>query len=68
LFTDAGRADTFARHVLIGHGHNVASKAEVDAVMLNADAAGATIVKPADDTSGVVTQVISRPLMDTFGR
>jgi len=54
--------------VLIGHGHNVASKAEVDAVMLNADAAGATIVKPADDTSGVVTQVISRPLMDTFGR
>lgn len=32
-------------------GHNVASKAEVDAVMKQAEAAGATIVKPARDTS-----------------
>lgn len=31
-------------------GHNVASKAEVDAVMKQAAAAGATIVKPAQDT------------------
>lgn len=31
-------------------GHNVASKAEVDAVMKQATAAGATIVKPAHDT------------------
>ncbi len=31
-------------------GHNVSSKAEVDAVMEQASAAGATIVKPADDT------------------
>jgi len=31
-------------------GHNVASKAEVDAVMEQARAAGATIVKPAQDT------------------
>lgn len=31
-------------------GHNVASKAEVDAVMSQARAAGATIVKPAQDT------------------
>lgn len=31
-------------------GHNVASKAEVDAVMRQASAAGATIVKPAQDT------------------
>ena len=31
-------------------GHNVASKAEVDAVMAQASAAGATIVKPAHAT------------------
>jgi len=31
-------------------GHNVASKAEVDAVMAKAQAAGATIIKPAHDT------------------
>ena len=31
-------------------GHNVGSKAEVDAVMAQAQAAGATIVKPAHDT------------------
>jgi uncharacterized glyoxalase superfamily protein PhnB len=30
--------------------HNVASKAEVDAVMAQADSAGAVIVKPAQDT------------------
>ncbi len=31
-------------------GHNVASKAEVDSVLAKANAAGATIVKPAHDT------------------
>lgn len=31
-------------------GHNVATKAEVDAVMAQADDAGAVIVKPAHDT------------------
>jgi catechol 2,3-dioxygenase-like lactoylglutathione lyase family enzyme len=31
-------------------GHNVSSKAEVDAVMKQAGAAGATVVKPAHDT------------------
>ena len=31
-------------------GHNVASRAEVDAVMKQAGAAGATVVKPAEDT------------------
>ncbi|MFZ6679350.1 VOC family protein [Undibacterium sp. Tian12W] len=31
-------------------GHNVTSKAEVDAVMAKADSAGARIVKPAHDT------------------
>lgn len=31
-------------------GHNVASKAEVDAIMAKAQAAGAVIVKPAHDT------------------
>lgn len=31
-------------------GHNVSSKAEVDAVMKQAEAAGAVIVKPAQDT------------------
>lgn len=30
--------------------HNVGSRAAVDAVMMEAEAAGATIVKPADDT------------------
>ena len=34
----------------ISLGHNVISKAEVDAVMEQARAAGATIVKPAHDT------------------
>jgi len=31
-------------------GHNVASKSDVDAVMAKAEAAGATIIKPAHDT------------------
>lgn len=31
-------------------GHNVGSKGEVDAVMLRAQSAGATVVKPAQDT------------------
>jgi catechol 2,3-dioxygenase-like lactoylglutathione lyase family enzyme len=31
-------------------GHNVASRAEVDSIMLQADQAGATIVKEAQDT------------------
>ena len=31
-------------------GHNVSSKEEVDSVMIQAEAAGATIVKPAVDT------------------
>lgn len=31
-------------------GHNVSSKAEVDAVMMQAESAGAVIVKPAKDT------------------
>jgi len=31
-------------------GHNVSSKAEVDAVMAQAEAAGATIIKPPHDT------------------
>lgn len=31
-------------------GHNVASKAEVDAIMASAKVAGATLVKPAHDT------------------
>ena len=31
-------------------GHNVSSKAEVDAVMVQAERAGATIAKPAQDT------------------
>lgn len=31
-------------------GHNVASKAEVDAVLAQAERAGATLVKPAHDT------------------
>jgi hypothetical protein len=37
-------------------GHNVSSKAEVDAVMAQAKSAGAVIVKPAQDTLGVVTR------------
>jgi catechol 2,3-dioxygenase-like lactoylglutathione lyase family enzyme len=50
LARDAGipRAEPAPTDLSIGH--NVASRAEVDAVMAQAAAAGATIVKPAGDT------------------
>ena len=58
-------------------GHNVASKAEVDAVMQQAERAGATIVQPAHDTfwggyagyfqdpDGHVWEVVWNPAWDT---
>ncbi len=47
---DAGIAVDAASATEFTLGHNLASKAEVDAVMSQARAAGATIVKPASDT------------------
>ena len=47
---DAGTALTTSSSIEFTLGHNVSSKAEVDAVMEQARAAGATIVKSAHDT------------------
>jgi catechol 2,3-dioxygenase-like lactoylglutathione lyase family enzyme len=47
---DAGVALDAASATEFTLGHNLASKAEVDAVMKQADAAGATIIKPASNT------------------
>ena len=49
-------------------GHNVTSKAEVDAVMEKARAAGAVIVKAAHETSGAATRVTSKTQMVISGR
>lgn len=60
-------------------GHNVASKAEVDAAMAQAAAAGAVIVKPAHDTfyggyagyfqdpDGHLWEVVFNPGLDALG-
>jgi catechol 2,3-dioxygenase-like lactoylglutathione lyase family enzyme len=50
LAHDAGIAVDAPSRTDISLAHNVRSKAEVDAVMAQAKAAGATIVKPAHDT------------------
>jgi catechol 2,3-dioxygenase-like lactoylglutathione lyase family enzyme len=50
LAKDAGIGVTQNRVGAVSLGHNVGSKAEVDAVMEEAKKAGATIVKPAADT------------------
>jgi catechol 2,3-dioxygenase-like lactoylglutathione lyase family enzyme len=50
LAHDAGVAPTAASPTEFSIGHNVASSAEVDAVMEQARQAGATIVKPAAET------------------
>lgn len=47
---DTGLAAAPASPTEMTLGHNVASKAEVDAVMAKAGAAGAVIIKPAHDT------------------
>jgi len=47
---DSGLAAGSASPTELTIGHNVASKAEVDAVMAQAGKAGAAIVKPAQDT------------------
>ena len=47
---DTGLAVTPASATEFTIGHNVASRSEVDAVMATAEAAGATIVKPAQET------------------
>lgn len=47
---DAGLAASSASPTEMTLGHNVSSKAEVDAAMAKASSAGATIVKPAHDT------------------
>lgn len=48
--------------------HNVSSKAEVDAVMVEASAAGATIVKPPRTPSGAATPDTSRIRTSIYGR
>ena len=48
---DAGLAVSNPSPTAVTIGHNVSSKAEVDDVMKQARAAGATIVKPAQDTA-----------------
>jgi catechol 2,3-dioxygenase-like lactoylglutathione lyase family enzyme len=50
LAHDTGQAVGAPSATELSIGHNVSSKAEVDAVMEQARAAGATIVKPAQDT------------------
>lgn len=51
LLRDAGLPpDPVAARPAFSLAHNVASRAEVDAVMAQAATAGATIVKPAQDT------------------
>ena len=47
---DTGLTPAAASPTEMTLGHNVSSKAEVDAAMADAGAAGATIVKPAHDT------------------
>jgi catechol 2,3-dioxygenase-like lactoylglutathione lyase family enzyme len=47
---DSGLAVTAPSPTELTIGHNVSSKAEVDAVMTQASAAGAVIVKPAQNT------------------
>ncbi len=47
---DAGIALGTPERTMFTIGHNVSSKAEVDAVMQQAERAGALIVKPAQDT------------------
>jgi len=50
LAYDSGLAKTSPSPTELSLGHNVASVAEVDDVMAQAERAGATIVKPAGDT------------------
>jgi catechol 2,3-dioxygenase-like lactoylglutathione lyase family enzyme len=50
LSHDSGLALAPASATELSIGHNVASKAEVDAVMAQAKKAGAVVVKPAQDT------------------
>lgn len=50
LARDTGLARGQASATELSLGHNVASQAEVDAVMAQAEAAGATLVKPAQAT------------------
>ncbi len=51
LARDAGLPLTSPNHVEFSIAHNVGSKNEVDEVMLEAEKAGACIVKPAQETS-----------------
>lgn len=51
LSHDSGLAVSGSSPTNFSLGHNVSSKEEVDAVMTQAEAAGARIVKPASETS-----------------
>jgi catechol 2,3-dioxygenase-like lactoylglutathione lyase family enzyme len=50
LARDAGMAQESSSTTEFSIGHNVASRAEVDAVLIQAADAGAVLVKPAQDT------------------
>lgn len=66
---DSGLLITPASSTEMTLGHNVSSKAEVDAVMDQAKSAGAVIVKPAHDTcAGVVILDIFKTQMVIYGR
>lgn len=68
LARDSGLPSQEPNPTELSIGHNVASEAEVDAVMLQAEKAGATIVKPAQKTFWGGYAGIFRTLMVVSGR
>ncbi|MGO3124989.1 MAG: VOC family protein [Advenella sp.] len=79
LAVDTGLSETPRSMLELSIGHNVDSKDEVDRVMQEAQAAGATIVKPAQDTfyggyagyfsdpDGHLWEVVWNPELATLG-
>jgi uncharacterized protein len=68
LALDAGIATSNRSSTEFSLGHNVGSESEVNAVMQQASAAGARIVKPAQKTFGVDIAVTFRTLTVIYGR
>ncbi|HBP31607.1 MAG TPA: glyoxalase [Advenella kashmirensis] len=79
LAVDTGLSETPRSMLELSIGHNVDSKDEVDRVMKEAQAAGATIIKPAQDTfyggyagyfsdpDGHLWEVVWNPELATLG-
>ncbi len=79
LAADTGLATTARSSLELSIGHNVDSKQEVDRVMQQAQAAGAAIIKPAQDTfyggyagyfadpDGHLWEVVWNPQLATLG-